>query len=168
MVSLASLTPLVRALRPILEAPAEPRGSAADDPGPLEGDIALDHVSFGYEPDVPVLVDVSLRVPAGTMTAIVGASGSGKSSIVRMLLGLEAPGEGTVLFDGMALSSLDRNAVLAQMGIVPQDAALVPGSILDNILVAAPDLDEAAAWRAASGRGSPTTSGACRWACRRW
>ena len=149
VVSLASLTPLVRALRPILEAPAEPRGSAADDPGPLEGDHALDHVSFGYEPDVPVLVDVSLRVPAGTMTAIVGASGSGKSSIVRMLLGLEAPGEGTVLFDGMALSSLDRNAVLAQMGIVPQDAALVPGSILDNILVAAPDLDEAAAWRAA-------------------
>jgi ABC-type bacteriocin/lantibiotic exporter with double-glycine peptidase domain len=98
---------------------------------------------------VPVLVDISFRVPAGSMTAIVGASGSGKSTIVRMLLGLEVPREGNVLFDGKALSSLDRGAVLAQMGIVPQDAALVPGSILDNILMAAPDLDEAAAWRAA-------------------
>ena len=148
-VSLVSLTPLVRALRPILEAEAEPRGSAANDPGPLRGDISLDQVTFGYDPDVPVLSDISFRVPAGTMTAIVGASGSGKSTIIRMLLGLEVPSEGTVLFDGMALSSLDRSAVLAQMGIVPQDAALVPGSILDNILVAAPDLDEAAAWHAA-------------------
>jgi ABC-type bacteriocin/lantibiotic exporter with double-glycine peptidase domain len=130
------------------EAP-EPRGSAAEDPGTLAGDLALDRVTFGYEPGAPVLVDVTLSVPAGTMTAIVGASGSGKSSIVRLLLGLEVPDEGTVLFDRTSLSSLDRAAVLAQMGVVPQDAALVPGSILDNILVAAPELGEDAAWRAA-------------------
>ena len=149
VVGLAALTPLVRALRPVLGAPAEPRGSAANDPGDLRGDIALDHVGFGYDPEVPVLVDVSFRVPAGTMTAIVGPSGSGKSSIVRLLLGLEVPRTGAVLVDGVSLSSLDRGAVLAQMGVVPQEAALVPGSILDNILAAAPDLDEAAAWRAA-------------------
>jgi len=148
-VTLVSLTPLVRALRPILEAEPEPRGSAANDPGELAGDISLDHVTFGYDPETPVLVDISLEVPAGTMTAIVGASGSGKSSIIKLLLGLECPQAGTVLFDGTALSSLDRAAVLAQMGIVPQDAALVPGSILENILVAAPDLDEDAAWSAA-------------------
>jgi ATP-binding cassette subfamily C protein len=147
--TLVSLAPIVAALRPILDATPEPRGSAASDPGELTGDVRLDGVTFGYDPEVPVLIDVSLLVPAGSMTAIVGASGSGKSSIVKLLLGLEIPQTGTVLYDGTALSSLDRTAVLAQMGIVPQDAALVPGSILENILVAAPELDEEAAWRAA-------------------
>lgn len=150
---LASQWPTVRALHPILAEAPEPRGSAANDPGQLRGDVALDRVSFGYDPDNLVLRDVSLHVEAGSMTAIVGPSGSGKSTIVKLLLGLETPSEGSVLFDGQALDSLDRAAVLAQMGVVPQEAALVPGSILDNVLASSPHLGEEAAWAAVERAG---------------
>lgn len=149
LVALAVLTPVVRALRPLLEAEPEARGSAANQPGRLRGEIVVEHVTFGYSTDAPVLDDVSFRVPAGSVVAIVGPSGSGKSTILRLLLGLETPDRGAVLFDGRSIASLDRTALLAQMGVVPQDAALVSGSILDNILASAPHLGEDAAWRAA-------------------
>ena len=151
--SVASLVPVMRALRPILEAEPEPRGSAAGDPGELRGDVSFENVSFGYEPDAPVLSSINLFVPAGTMTAIVGASGSGKSTIVRLLLGLEKPTSGEILIDGRSLVSMDRAAVLSQMGVVPQDAALTTGSILENILGTAIDAGEEVAWRAAERAG---------------
>lgn len=152
-VGLVMSWPNVQALDPILEASPEPRGSAAEDPGPLTGNVSFDHVTFGYEPDAPVLRDVSFTVPAGSMTAIVGASGSGKSTIIRLLLGLEVPDAGHVLYDGHAMSSLDRSAVLVQMGIVPQDAALIPGSIMENIVASADNATEEDAWRAADQAG---------------
>ncbi len=151
--SVASLVPILKALRPILEAEPESRGSAAGDPGQLRGDVSLENLTFGYEPDSPVLKSINIDIPAGTMTAIVGASGSGKSTIVRLLLGLEKPNIGEVLLDGRSLDSMDRSAVLSQMGIVPQDAALTPGSILENILGTNVDADEALAWRAAERAG---------------
>ncbi len=151
--TIASLVPILKALRPILEAEPDPRGSAAGDPGELSGDVALENVTFEYEPGAPVLSSINLHIPAGSMTAIVGPSGSGKSTIVRLLLGLEEPTSGEILFDGRALESMDRSAVLSQMGIVPQDAALTPGSILENILASAVDADEEAAWRAAERAG---------------
>lgn len=141
--------PTITSIKPILEAEPESMGNAGGDPGPLRGEVAFTAVSFGYTPEVPVLKDVSFVVPAGTMTAIVGASGSGKSTVVRLMLGLELPDRGTVLFDGQALSGLDREAVLQQMGVVPQESALIPGSILENILASAPDASEEAAWLAA-------------------
>lgn len=151
--TIASLVPIMRGLRPILDAAPEPRGSAAGDPGQLRGDVALENLTFGYEADAPVLSSISITIPAGTMTAIVGPSGSGKSTIVRLLLGLEEPTSGEILIDGRSLGSMDRSAVLSQMGIVPQDAALTPGSILENILGSAVDADEAVAWRAAERAG---------------
>lgn len=141
--------PAITAMRPILDAEPEPMGNAGGDPGQLTGRVEFNSISFEYSEEVPVLKDVSFLVPEGTMTAIVGASGSGKSTIVRLLLGLEAPLRGTVLFDGQALSGLDREAVLQQMGVVPQESALIPGSILENILASAPDASEEQAWLAA-------------------
>jgi ATP-binding cassette subfamily C protein len=150
---LVSAWPNVTAMKPILEAEPEPLGDAGGDPGELTGRVAFDSVSFSYDPESPVLKDVSFQVPAGSMTAIVGASGSGKSTIIRLLLGMEKPDSGTVLYDGNALTSLDRAAVLAQMGIVPQESALIPGPILDNILASAPTATLEDAWRAAERAG---------------
>lgn len=147
--SAAALLPIFRALRPLLEADPEPRGSAAGDPGPIDGDVRLEGLSFAYDDGAPVLESISMHVSSGSMTAIVGASGSGKSTIIRLLLGLEQPTSGSLLIDGRALEAMDRTAVLAQMGVVPQDAALAPGSILENILGTSAELGEENAWRAA-------------------
>lgn len=152
-IGLVSAWPSIVSLKPVLDAEPEPLGNAGGDPGTLTGRISLDSVNFGYAPEMTILNDVSFNVPAGTMTAIVGASGSGKSTIIRLLLGLEIPDSGTVLYDGQALSSLDRAAVLAQMGIVPQESVLIPGSILENILASAPGSNEQDAWRAAERAG---------------
>ncbi|MDH6423400.1 ATP-binding cassette domain-containing protein [Aurantimicrobium minutum] len=152
-IGLVSAWPSIVSLKPVLEAEPEPLGNAGGDPGVLSGRVSFDTVNFGYTPEMNILSDVTFNIPAGTMTAIVGASGSGKSTIIRLLLGLETPESGTVLYDGQALSSLDRAAVLAQMGIVPQESALIPGSILENILASAPGSTEEDAWRAAERAG---------------
>ncbi len=77
--------------------------------------------------------DVSLRIAAGEYVAIVGPSGSGKSSLFRLLLGFEKPEAGTVFFDGKAIDTLDVSAVRRQLGVVMQNAKLATGSIYDNI-----------------------------------
>jgi ATP-binding cassette subfamily C protein len=104
------------------------------DPGLLRGDIALHNVTFRYTPEMaPVLDRLDLEVRAGEMVALVGASGCGKSTILRVLLGFEQPEDGTILFDDQDLTSLDMGAVRRQMGVVMQDARLMPGSILQNL-----------------------------------
>ena len=154
--STAALLPTMWALRPLLKAQPDSRGTAAGDPGQLVGEISLDGVSFAYESGARVLENITFCVPEGSMTAIVGASGSGKSTILRLLLGLELPSSGNLHIDGRALASMDRSAVLAQMGVVPQDAALLPGSILENILGTSVELSEEDAWRAAELAGVAT------------
>lgn len=151
-VGIVTMLPTMRAIAPILVAEPQPRGSAANAPGRLAGDVRLEGVTFGYDGD-RVLDDVTIDMPAGTMTAIVGPSGSGKSTIIRLILGLEEPTAGQVLVDGLSLATVDRGSVLAQMGIVPQDAALVPGTIGDNILASSPHLGLEAAWAAAERAG---------------
>lgn len=150
---ITSLVPVLTSLRPILNTVPEPRGAAVGDPGPLRGEVSFENVSFGYDGNSLVIDDVSVRIPAGSMTAIVGASGSGKSTLIRLLLGLETPRSGEILIDGRSLHSMDRLAVLAQMGVVPQDAALFPGSILENIVGTSSCASEEAAWIAAERAG---------------
>lgn len=150
---IASLVPAFTSLRPILETVTEQRGAAVGDPGLLRGEVSFENVSFGYDNNSLVLDDVSIHIPVGSMTAIVGASGSGKSTLIRLLLGLETPRSGEILIDGRSLHSMDRLAVLAQMGVVPQDAALFPGSILENIVGASSGASEESAWRAAERAG---------------
>lgn len=151
-VGIVTMLPTMRAIAPILTAEPQPRGSAANAPGRLTGHVRLEGVTFGYDGDT-VLDDVTIDIPAGSMTAIVGPSGSGKSTVIRLILGLEEPHAGQVLVDGLSLATVDRASVLAQMGIVPQDAALVPGTIADNILASAPHLGIEAAWAAAERAG---------------
>lgn len=134
-----------------MELVAEPPESGATriDPGPLQGRVALRNVTFRYHPDMaPVLNGLDLDIPAGEMVALVGHSGCGKSTVLRLLLGFEQPEEGTVLFDDQDLTSLDMTAVRRQLGVVLQDGQLMPGSIKEN-LAGATTLTDDEAWELA-------------------
>ncbi|WP_405151401.1 NHLP bacteriocin export ABC transporter permease/ATPase subunit [Sphaerisporangium sp. NBC_01403] len=134
VITAMSVVPMLEKLRPILATePEELTGKA--DPGDLSGRIAFSRVSFRYGEDGPlVLSDVDLSVDPGEFVAIVGPTGSGKSTILRLLLGFEQPVAGTVLYDGQDLGELDIGAVRRQCGVVLQNGALLAGDIRQNII----------------------------------
>ena len=103
-------------------------------PGELSGAVEFSRLTFRYGPGgPPVLDNVSLRIAQGEYVAIVGPSGSGKSSLFRLLLGFERPESGAVFLDGKALDTLDISAVRRQLGVVLQNGKLATGSLYDNI-----------------------------------
>jgi NHLM bacteriocin system ABC transporter ATP-binding protein len=129
------VVPVFERLTPILRAEPETFGTKAD-PGDLSGRIAFSHVSFRYggEDGPLVLDDVSFAVEPGEFVAVVGPTGSGKSTILRLLLGFETPSAGSVLYDGQDLADLDVSAVRRQCGVVLQHGALLAGDIKANII----------------------------------
>ncbi|EFH09080.1 NHLP bacteriocin export ABC transporter permease/ATPase subunit, partial [Teichococcus cervicalis] len=148
-VQIAALRPVYAHAAPILETVPETGGHRAD-PGPLSGALEVSRVSFRYGQDGPPLFDdLSLSVAAGEYVAIVGPSGSGKSSLLRLLLGFEQPQSGAILYDGQDLGGLDPQALRRQLGVVLQGGRLMPGSLLENILGPNLHLPERAAWAAA-------------------
>lgn len=96
-------------------------------------EVACDHVSFEYEPGVPVLHDVSFRVPKGEIIGIVGPSGSGKSTLVQLLLRLRQPTKGTVLANGLDVDKLSLDDWYQRVTFVPQEPRLFSGTIAENI-----------------------------------
>jgi ATP-binding cassette subfamily C protein len=130
--TLIAIPPLLR-LRPLIACAAE----VPDDrksPGELSGSVELARVSFRYlSSGSPVLDDVSLKISPGEYVAIVGPSGSGKSSLFRLLLGFEHPESGAVFYDGKSIATLDTSAVRRQLGVVLQNARLASGNIYENI-----------------------------------
>jgi NHLM bacteriocin system ABC transporter ATP-binding protein len=130
--SLVAIPNLTR-LQPIISTGAEiveDRGTSTA----LTGEVELSGVTFRYVADGPkILDDLTLRVPSGEYVAIVGPSGSGKSSLLRLLLGFERPEAGTIFYDGKALNTLDVSAVRRQLGVVLQDTKLATGTLYDNI-----------------------------------
>ncbi len=122
LVSLSELGPVLSRLQPVAAEPRE-RAAAAAPPGRLSGAVALTQVVFGYRPDQPPLFDgLSLSVEPGEFVAVVGPSGGGKSTVLRLLLGFENPWEGSVTYDGRDLAGLDPAAVRRQMGVVLQSS----------------------------------------------
>lgn len=125
----------------ILELPREQEPGSAPEAGRLQGRITLETVTFRYSPlDPPVLRDVSVDIPAGSFVALVGASGAGKTTLARLLLGIHQPTAGKILYDGLDLASLDLRSVRRQIGIVPQNPHLLSGSVRSNIALTDPSL----------------------------
>lgn len=149
LLSVMDIFPLFDRTRPIL-ATAPEVTAAKRDPGELSGDIRVSRLSFRYRPDGPyVLKDIDVSIRRGEFVAIVGPSGSGKSSLLRVLLGFEKPETGTVYYGGDDLRELDVRAVRSQLGVVIQNGQLMAGDILSNIIGSA-NLTVDDAWEAAA------------------
>jgi NHLM bacteriocin system ABC transporter ATP-binding protein len=133
VITVLNVVPVFEQMTPILTALPE-IDTDKSDPGELTGDVEVSHVSFRYNPDGPlVLDDVSLKVNPGEFVAIVGPSGSGKSSLLRLLLKFEEPEAGSIYYDGQDLGGLDVQAVRRQIGVVLQHSKLMSGALWQNI-----------------------------------
>lgn len=155
MEQLASSIPGFKALEELQRECAEARDEAYGEdeniePLPVRQGLELRNVSFRYgktQADY-TLSNISVHIPAGKMTAIVGKSGAGKSTIVDLLLGLIHPEQGEILADGMALSRKDKLRVRRAIGYVPQEAFMYHGSIRDNLTMMCPGATERQLWEA--------------------
>ena len=120
----------------------------------ISGRIDLDHVSFRYDESGPyILNDLSLSIKPGEYVAVVGRTGCGKSTLVRLLLGFEKPEKGAVCYDRKSLTKLDLPSLRKKIGTVMQDAGLFQGDIFSNIVITAPELTLDDAWEAAETAG---------------
>jgi ATP-binding cassette subfamily B protein len=119
--------------------PAVPEADDAYDLPEIAGEIRLEHVTFGYDPRVPVLRDVDLVIAPGETIAIVGETGAGKSTIAKLVTRFYDPTEGRVLIDGHDLCRVTFESLRRQIGVVPQEPFLFGGTIRDNITFARPD-----------------------------
>ena len=116
----------------------------------ISGNIELNHVCFRYGPDHPNVIDgISMKIRAGEYVAIVGKTGCGKSTLVRLLLGFENPQKGAVFYDGKDIRRVDLRSLRKRIGTVTQDGGLFQGDIYSNIVISAPQLSEEEAWEAA-------------------
>jgi ATP-binding cassette subfamily B protein len=105
----------------------------------VEGEVELRGVNFGYVDGFPVLRSLDLRLPAGETTAIVGATGAGKTTIIKLLLRFYDPTSGTIVLDGHPIETLALGDLRRSIGLVSQDVFLFHGSVRDNISYARPD-----------------------------
>jgi ATP-binding cassette, subfamily B, bacterial len=130
-------------LRDVFAEPPMPAESPdAVDLPPVEGDIRLENVTFGYDPDRPVLSGVDLHIAPGETFALVGPTGAGKSTVVKLIARFYDPTEGRVLVDGHDIKTVKQTSLRRQIGNVPQEPFLFAGSIRDNITFARPDASE--------------------------
>jgi ABC-type multidrug transport system fused ATPase/permease subunit len=105
----------------------------------IQGRVRFEGVEFAYDPDKPVLHGISFVAEPGTVTALVGSSGSGKSTIISLLCAFHTPSKGRVVVDDVDLAEVDLNTFRSQLGVVLQDSFLFDGSIRDNIMFSRPD-----------------------------
>ncbi|MER7057244.1 ATP-binding cassette domain-containing protein [Streptomyces sp. NPDC000351] len=130
--------------------PVEADGTGGTvDVGEVRGEIALDHVSFAYPGRTPALEDLSMTIPAGQVTALVGATGSGKTTIARLLMRFQDVDLGSVLLDGRDVRELSRHDLRHAVGFVAQDPFLFDGTIADNIRYGSFDASDEAVVEAA-------------------
>ena len=145
----AQIGPMLEMVAPILEAEPE---IAEDKPsvGKLNGAIEVSGVSFKYGENQPyVLDDLSFKVRPGEYVALVGRSGCGKSTIMRLLLGFEKPERGTIFYGPYDVSKVDLRSLRKHVGVVMQDGKLFMGDIASNITISAPMATLDDAWEAA-------------------
>ena len=151
--SVASFRPILKMAEPILK--AEPEITEDKEVVTrVSGAIELDHIFFRYEKDSPyILKDLSLKIKAGEYIAVVGRTGCGKSTLIRLLLGFEKPEKGAIYYDGKDLARIDPKSLRKKMGVVTQNGKLFKDDIFSNIVISAPQLTLKDAWEAAETAG---------------
>ena len=116
----------------------------------LSGRIEMEHVYFRYDEESPyVLEDISLKIKPGEYVAIVGETGCGKSTLMRLLLGFEMTDRGFIYYDGKNIKNIDTSSLRRKIGTVMQQGGLFQGDIYSNIVISAPELSVDDAWEAA-------------------
>ena len=145
----AQIRPVLDMAKPILDAVPE----VSEDKQMVErlsGGVELNNVSFRYNDSMPNVIDeLTLKIRPGQYVAIVGKTGCGKSTLVRLLLGFEKPQKGAIYYDGRDMQSLDPKSLRHNIGTVMQNGKLLQGSLFDNICISAPELTLDEAWKAA-------------------
>ncbi len=145
----ANIKPILEMAEPFLTAEPE----AADNKEmvtKISGNIELNHVFFRYGENMPyILNDVSLSIRSGEYVAIVGRTGCGKSTFMRLLLGFEKPERGAIYYDKKDMNTLDLCSLRRRIGTVMQNGGLFQGDIYSNIVICAPELTLDDAWEAA-------------------
>ena len=149
MESIFIICPVFELVRPILEAEKE-SGQGRTILESISGNLKLEHVSFKYpESESLIIDDLSLDIKEGEYVAIVGSTGCGKSTLVRLMLGFEKAIEGKISYDGMDIKDIEPSSLRRNIGTVMQNGTLFHADILSNIIISSPSLGEEDAWRAA-------------------
>ncbi|WP_458458083.1 ATP-binding cassette domain-containing protein [Pseudobutyrivibrio sp.] len=148
-ISMAQIDPILKMAEPFLKTVpevSEDREIVTN----ISGNVEIAHVSFRYSDKTPfVLKDLSLKINAGDYVAIVGKTGCGKSTLIRLLLGFETPESGAIYYDGRDITTLDLGSLRKNIGTVTQDGGLFQGDIYSNIVITNPNLTLDEAWAAA-------------------
>ena len=148
-IQMADIRPTLQMIEPIMSAVPE-IAAGKKVVTRLTGSIELNNVSFRYDENMPMVIDnLSLKIRSGQYVAIVGTTGCGKSTLMRLLLGFERPQKGAVYYDGKDLETLDLKSLRRSIGTVMQDGKLFSGDIYSNITISAPWLTLDEAWAAA-------------------
>lgn len=149
VLNVSEIRPILKMVAPILETEPEV-DTKRRVVTRLRGSIELNNVSFRYRETMPNILDnLSLKIRAGQYVAIVGKTGCGKSTLMRILLGFEKPQKGAVYYDGTDIASLDLKSLRRKIGVVMQNGKLFQGDIYSNITISAPQLTMQDAWEAA-------------------
>jgi len=153
VLDISCIRPLFDLAKPILEENPEVSEDRDIVTG-VSGGIELNNVCFRYEDSAQWIIDgLDLKIRPGEYLAIVGKTGCGKSTLVRLLLGFEVPETGAVYYDGKETGDLDLRSLRRRIGVVTQDGSLFQGSIYSNIAISAPALTMDEAWEAAETAG---------------
>lgn len=149
LLSAASIRPTLEMAEPILKEIPE-NNEDKEILEKINGSIELSNVSFRYDEKEPYIInDLSLKIRAGEYVAIVGRTGCGKSTLIRLLLGFEKPEKGAIYYDSKDLNSIDLRSLRRKIGTVTQNGSLFNSDIYSNIVITAPELTLDDAWKAA-------------------
>lgn len=147
--SIANIKPVLKMAEPILKTEPETSENKTMVTS-LAGNIELNNVYFRYKDSMPYVVKgINLKIKAGEYIGIVGTTGCGKSTLMRLLLGFETPEKGAIYYDGKDMTKLELRSLRRKIGSVTQDGTLFQGDIYSNIVISAPHLSVDAAWEAA-------------------
>lgn len=153
VLEIAQIKPVLEMAEPFLKAEPE-MAEGKEILTSVSGSIELSNVCFRYNDSMPYVVDdMDLKIRAGEYVALVGRTGCGKSTLVRLLLGFEKPEKGAIYYDGKDMSRIDLHSLRRKIGAVTQDGGLFQGDIYSNIVISAPQLTMDQAWEAAEMAG---------------